>query len=434
LPRAPAQYGPRDSSLEREHPRPIIHSSGPESPTFPYLPRFYTSIQVLILKHRKYQNPRNCSRFSDSSRRQSHLATADDGFPGTAAARSFGGGRRAGGARPCDNCGSAAAAKVFCAADAAFLCLACDAGVHGANALASRHERSWVCEACERAPAAFACRADAAALCAACDADVHSANPLAGRHVRIPLEPFRDAAAAAEGPFGTGSVPDFPAAPAVGDRCCGAWGGREEEEDEEEEARSWLLPNATKIAKGAGAEAGDAFWSEVNPFLKFECGGSTAIRRIDGECLVPVRYPHQSGECFDVDFSTSGDLSPSSQSVSTSVDFGVVPDESPAPPETPCSSGRAAHQLSGPDREARVLRYREKRRSRRFEKTIRYASRKAYAEVRPRIKGRFAKRDRVLETEDESAAAAAAAAAGVYGIAADAEHGVVPTFSHVPMN
>ncbi|KAL3746119.1 hypothetical protein ACJRO7_015124 [Eucalyptus globulus] len=337
-------------------------------------------------------------------------------FQGTAAARSFGGGRRAGGARPCDNCGSAAAAaKVFCAADAAFLCLACDAGVHGANALASRHERSWVCEACERAPAAFACRADAAVLCAACDADVHSANPLAGRHVRVPLEPFRDAAAAAAGPFGTGSVPDFPAAPAVGDRC-GTWGGREEEE-----ARSWLLPNATKIAKGAGAEAGDAFWSEVDPFLELECGGSTAIRRIDGECLVPVRYPHQSGECFDVDFSTSGDLSPSSQSVSTSLDFGVVPDESPVPPETPRSSGQAAHQLSGPDREARVLRYREKRRNRRFEKTIRYASRKAYAEVRPRIKGRFAKRDRVLETEDESIAAAAAAA-------------VVPTFSHVPMN
>lgn len=44
------------------------------------------------------------------------------------------------------------------------------------------------------------------------------------------------------------------------------------------------------------------------------------------------------------------------------------------------------------DREARVLRYREKRKNRKFEKTIRYASRKAYAETRPRIKGRFAKR------------------------------------------
>lgn len=37
-------------------------------------------------------------------------------------------------------------------------------------------------------------------------------------------------------------------------------------------------------------------------------------------------------------------------------------------------------------REARVLRYKEKRKNRKFEKTIRYASRKAYAESRPRIK------------------------------------------------
>lgn len=48
--------------------------------------------------------------------------------------------------------------------------------------------------------------------------------------------------------------------------------------------------------------------------------------------------------------------------------------------------------VSGMDREARVMRYREKRKNRKFEKTIRYASRKAYAETRPRIKGRFAKR------------------------------------------
>lgn len=53
---------------------------------------------------------------------------------------------------------------------------------------------------------------------------------------------------------------------------------------------------------------------------------------------------------------------------------------------------QVATQLSPMDREARVLRYREKKKTRKFEKTIRYASRKAYAETRPRIKGRFAKR------------------------------------------
>lgn len=70
-------------------------------------------------------------------------------------------------------------------------------------------------------------------------------------------------------------------------------------------------------------------------------------------------------------------------------------------------------RVSGIDREARVLRYREKRKNRKFEKTIRYASRKAYAETRPRIKGRFAKRS---ELEIDSL------------ITADASYGVVPTF------
>ena len=40
-------------------------------------------------------------------------------------------------------------------------------------------------------------------------------------------------------------------------------------------------------------------------------------------------------------------------------------------------------------RAERVSRYREKRARRNFKKTIRYQSRKAYAEIRPRIKGRF---------------------------------------------
>ena len=49
-------------------------------------------------------------------------------------------------------------------------------------------------------------------------------------------------------------------------------------------------------------------------------------------------------------------------------------------------------------------RYREKRKRRTFEKTIRYESRKAYAEVRPRIKGRFATKDEVLGMKAEAAA------------------------------
>ncbi|KAK6925249.1 Lipid droplet-associated hydrolase [Dillenia turbinata] len=49
-------------------------------------------------------------------------------------------------------------------------------------------------------------------------------------------------------------------------------------------------------------------------------------------------------------------------------------------------------RLDGGDREARVTRYREKRRTRLFSKKIRYEVRKLNAENRPRMKGRFVKR------------------------------------------
>ncbi|XP_066317945.1 B-box zinc finger protein 32-like [Miscanthus floridulus] len=48
-------------------------------------------------------------------------------------------GRKRGTGTRCELCGGAAA--VHCAADSAFLCLRCDAKVHGANFLASRHLR-----------------------------------------------------------------------------------------------------------------------------------------------------------------------------------------------------------------------------------------------------------------------------------------------------
>ncbi|KAJ8632150.1 hypothetical protein MRB53_025486 [Persea americana] len=51
-------------------------------------------------------------------------------------------------------------------------------------------------------------------------------------------------------------------------------------------------------------------------------------------------------------------------------------------------------------REARVQRYREKKKRRKFEKKIRYQSRKASADRRPRIKGRFAKK---LESDEQAA-------------------------------
>ena len=51
----------------------------------------------------------------------------------------------------------------------------------------------------------------------------------------------------------------------------------------------------------------------------------------------------------------------------------------------------AAHHQTRQERHAKVMRYREKRKRRCYDNQIRYESRKAYAQLRPRVKGRFAK-------------------------------------------
>ncbi|MQL86643.1 hypothetical protein Taro_019177 [Colocasia esculenta] len=93
-----------------------------------------------------------------------------------------------------------------------------------------------------------------------------------------------------------------------------------------------------------------------------------------------------------------------------STGFWTVPDGGgegePAADERKCGSlgekeggkeeegdDRAAAAVVREDREARVMRYKEKRRRRLFSKRIRYEVRKLNAEKRPRLKGRFVKRD-----------------------------------------
>ncbi|KAI9117684.1 hypothetical protein K1719_011850 [Acacia pycnantha] len=351
--------------------------------------------------------------------------------------------------KPCDSCKSAAAA-VFCRADSAFLCMLCDNKIHSANKLASRHERVWMCEVCEQAPASVTCKADAAMLCVTCDSDIHSANPLARRHERVPVEPFFDSAdfvAKSSAAAFNLLVPNdngigFP--------------------QEESESSSWLISNPNfnpKIMDVPDIKSGELFFPEMEyPFLDFDYSNSfdqnNNNRAGNNDSVVPVQAPvmNHTENCFDIDFCRSklSSISYPTQSFSrqsissSSVDVGVVPDggntmseislpfggnisnssESSGIISAGNSTNQSGSSLSGMNRKARVLRYREKRKNRKFEKTIRYASRKAYAETRPRIKGRFAKRtemesdfDRLFSSVDPTT-----------DLLLDTQYGVVPSF------
>ncbi|XP_059638445.1 zinc finger protein CONSTANS-LIKE 2-like [Cornus florida] len=358
-------------------------------------------------------------------------------------------------ARVCDTCRSAAC-TVYCRADSAYLCTGCDARIHAANRVASRHERVWVCEACERAPAAFLCKADAASLCTTCDADIHSANPLARRHHRVPIMPI---------PGSLYGPPATDPGRSVADTEDGFLAPDAEqtidEEDEDEEAASWLLLNPVKSNNSNHNNNGFLFGGEVvdeyldigdynsfqetqftNQYNNQQQQYSVPHKSYGGDSVVPV----QSGalkdqllqqqqqifqlgmECETPKTGYGYPVSISHRVSISSMDVGVVPEStmsdisilhSRLPKGTidlfSSSPIQMPTQIAPMDREARVLRYREKKKTRKFEKTIRYASRKAYAETRPRIKGRFAKRTDV-EVEVDRMFATTLMAENVYGI------------------
>ncbi|EEE65515.1 hypothetical protein OsJ_20956 [Oryza sativa Japonica Group] len=364
-------------------------------------------------------------------------------------------------ARPCDGC-RAAPSVVYCRADAAYLCASCDARVHAANRVASRHERVRVCEACERAPAALACRADAAALCFAFDVQVHSANPLPA--INIPAT-----SVLAEAVVATATV--------LGDK--------------DEEVDSWLLlskdsdnnnnnnnnnDNDNNDNNNSNSSNNGMYFGEVDEYFDLVGYNSYYDNRIENnqdrqygmheqqeqqqqqqemqkefaekegsECVVPSQITMLSEQQHsgygvvgaDQAASMTAGVSAYTDSISNSISFssmeaGIVPDSTviDMPNSRILTPAGAINLFSGPslqmslhfssmDREARVLRYREKKKARKFEKTIRYETRKAYAEARPRIKGRFAKRSDVQIEVDQMFSTAALS---------DGSYGTVPWF------
>ncbi|XP_040376975.1 B-box zinc finger protein 20-like [Oryza brachyantha] len=104
----------------------------------------------------------------------------------------------------CDVC-AAEAASVFCCADEAALCDACDRRVHRANKLAGKHRRfslvnpsasgrsppAPLCDICQEKRGFLFCKEDRAILCRECDAPVHSTSELTMRHSRYLLTGVR---------------------------------------------------------------------------------------------------------------------------------------------------------------------------------------------------------------------------------------------------
>lgn len=250
------------------------------------------------------------------------------------------------------------------------------------------------CGVCGGAATVY-CAADAAALCVPCDAAVHAANPLASRHDRVPLAVAM--AAASSGVYDHLFAPDDDAASSWAAAAAAGAAVQGQGQGSPNDSSSSFTNDSAGGGGGGGAER--SLFDLLSDVDIMSCGGGGLASSFDGAAAPPLwLHPGQLAA-----------LTPWSPA-----DSVVVP-----------TSAAGAVAAAAAAREERVRRYREKRKNRKFQKTIRYASRKAYAEARPRIKGRFVKRATTAaassSSDDDSTAAAGVSGAGGAGAAATKE-------------
>lgn len=184
----------------------------------------------------------------------------------------------------CDVC-AAEAASVFCCADEAALCDACDDRVHRANKLAGKHRRFSLlhpcsssaqkpplCDICQERRGFLFCKEDRAILCRECDAPVHSASDMTRRHSRFLLTGVR-----------LSSAPVDSADPSEGD------------EEEEEQENSSRPGNGESCSGGAGATTATASdGSSISEYLTKTLPGWHVE-----DFLVDDAYASDVGACSD---------------------------------------------------------------------------------------------------------------------------------------
>ncbi|KAM0983522.1 hypothetical protein TB2_010853 [Malus domestica] len=78
---------------------------------------------------------------------------------------------------------------VYCKADAAHLCLSCDAKVHSANTLFNRYMHSILCDSCRFRPAYIQCLDHKMFMCCACESALHM---IASQHQKMAINSYTD--------------------------------------------------------------------------------------------------------------------------------------------------------------------------------------------------------------------------------------------------
>ncbi|KAH6766360.1 hypothetical protein C2S52_017343 [Perilla frutescens var. hirtella] len=351
--------------------------------------------------------------------------------------------------RLCDFCNESKA-LVYCRADSAKLCFSCDREVHSTNQLFKKHNRSLLCDSCNSSPSSIFCCTESAVLCQNCDWETH--KNFGSIHDRRPVEGFAGCPSVSEllsflgledlgkksldlgGGNDEGlldllvwetpsvvslddlivsddcdaSAPGFqamgvPPLPKNRNAVCGR---------HKEEIFLQLHEMAKKDPNFSGSLEDFEARVEMQPQVLAKCqrDDSPGLENNAEPVKVPSYEDSNVDWCFaggapDEGFPSSffGDFNETSHLVpdkdsdvgdGTGIANGFQEIQSCVPVDSNTFQPLpVARELNSHERDSALSRYKEKKKTRRYDKHVRYESRKVRAESRIRIKGRFAKRD-----------------------------------------
>lgn len=316
--------------------------------------------------------------------------------------------------RICDYCESSVA-LVYCKADSAKLCLACDNQVHVTNQLFSKHFRSLLCDSCDDSPSSVFCDTESSVLCQNCDWQHHtSASSL---HSRRPLEGFS----------GCPSVTELLALVGLDDLTDKALflphpgGGSEQTPPQivslndlvasDGSSHNYRAMDVPPLPKNRHATCGRHKEEMIRQLRELSRSEPSCLKyeTLDNDAELDTTgflFLEPGNDLFSSTFESqvSGlkwfedqqeDYYPYSDDNNVNQRGCCTQQQESSPVMVPVSTSttttRLTHEINSLERNSALSRYKAKKKSRRYEKHIRYESRKVRAETRTRIRGRFAK-------------------------------------------
>nr|AGI62027.1 CONSTANS-like 3 [Erycina pusilla] len=340
---------------------------------------------------------------------------------------------------------SESTATIYCRADSARLCFSCDLQVHGANSLSRKHIRSQICNKCFDSSAVSRCAKENLALCLDCDRNLHSNVPDSDpNHARTAIEGFSDCPSSTDLAASWGidvesrEFRDFDSVFADlfvpcfnGERKreslegeliwgCGSsehassqiWDfnlGRSREHNASSPLDDGYVGNNSgftiksycdllKERTFANTEILEGFFEKNCPSSNEDVSSTNSIHNMPSQSLgaaATILNKWKSNNKGNLKLNSSSSINKlpniSSPAVSSShkeISFGELPF---IRTELVNSFKKVDTQLLAEKRGTAMQRYKEKRKTRRYDKRIRYESRKARADIRRRVQGRFVK-------------------------------------------